>query len=489
MVPSFLSNNTFVYDSQSPCDTLQGTLAQAQCSTWRGGFFDHNDSTSYEAASNMSASEFDVSDTFVNATSAIWSTDMFHFTSNISSKVAFGIRRAANIDFYHSQHILGLGASSTLLSTLKEAGIIASRSWSVYWGNSGAPDTQKNGTFVLGGYDSTKVTGQNYSFPLTYDSSCPSGLVVLIAGLSLIFPNGTTANLFQSAASSLRACIEPDYPVLITLPRDPYYDNLQLAAGIPDYSDYRSPGINYEGVTYPSDYHLDFGMSISLQSGPSISIANSQVAQPDATILSDGLINYTSTLNEVNIIPLYNQTENDMVQLGRQFLSGAYLMVNQDTGIFTLWEAIYSPDEDLVAIDAQGQVFSPTCASTTSNNTTSGSTGSASPTPTPKTSTGTIVGAVVGGIAGVGLLVGLGIFLWKRSRKNKAISAAGSGAYFHDKDEKAIPLYDYSAAKMNDPAYELRGNPVNEMSGQHSPKEKSKSPTTKSGVHELGDSY
>lgn len=207
----------------------------------------------------MSASEFDVSDTFVNATSAIWSTDMFHFTSNISSKVAFGIRRAANIDFYHSQHILGLGASSTLLSTLKEAGIIASRSWSVYWGNSGAPDTQKNGTFVLGGYDSTKVTGQNYSFPLTYDSSCPSGLVVLIAGLSLTFPNGTTANLFQSAASSLRACIEPDYPVLITLPRDPYYDNLQLAAGIPDYSDYRSPGINYEGVTYPSDYQSVIG--------------------------------------------------------------------------------------------------------------------------------------------------------------------------------------------------------------------------------------
>ncbi|KAH0365833.1 hypothetical protein KCU65_g5806, partial [Aureobasidium melanogenum] len=486
MLPTYLSNNTFVYDSQSPCDTW----TQAQCSTRRGGFFDHSDSTSYEPASNMNASEFDVSDTFVNATSAIWPTDIFHFTSNISSKVAFGIRRVANLDYYHPQNTLGLGAGSTLLTSLKEAGIIASRSWSMYWGNSGAPNTQNNGTFVLGGYDSTKVTGQNYSFPFTYDSTCPSGMVVFIADLSLSFPNGTTANLFQSAASSLKACIEPDYPVLITLPRNPYYNDLQLAADIPDLPQQHSGGINFYGLVYPSNYDLDFSMSISLQSGPSIFIANSQIVQPDTNVLEDGTINYNSTLNEVNIISLEGLSGNDMVQLGRQFLSGAYLMVNQDTDRFTLWEANYSADEDLVAIDAQGQMFSPTCASTTSNNTTPASTGSASASAsTSKTSTGTIVGAVVGGIAGVGLLVGLGVFLWKRSRKNKVIGTTDSGAYFHDTNEKAVPLYEYSAAETNHTAYELRGNPVNEMSGQHSPKEKSKSPRTTSGVHELGDNY
>lgn len=205
----------------------------------------------------MNASGVDVFDTFVKNTSAIEATDMFHFTSNISSMVAFGIRRDATVDDYLAQHILGLGPNSTILSTLKQAEIIASRSWSMYWGYSGAPETQSDGIFVFGGYDSTKVTGQNYSFPLIYDSNCPSGMVVLIADVSLTFPNGTTASLFQSAASSLRACIMPSYPDLMTLPRNPYYNNLQLAAGIPDVSEVpeqHSYGINFWGDTYPSTY-------------------------------------------------------------------------------------------------------------------------------------------------------------------------------------------------------------------------------------------
>ncbi|CAD0084697.1 unnamed protein product [Aureobasidium vineae] len=201
----------------------------------------------------MSASEFDASDTFVNATSDAWSTDMFHFTTNISSKVAFGIRRASAGD-YLTQHILGLGANSTLLSMLKEAGIIASRSWSMYWGNSGAPETQNDGVFVFGGYDNTKVTGKNYSFPLIYDSHCISGMVVSITDISLTFPNGTKADLFDSASSLLRACIMPDYPVLMTLPRDPYYQTLQFVAGISEVPEKHSFGLNFYGETYSSEY-------------------------------------------------------------------------------------------------------------------------------------------------------------------------------------------------------------------------------------------
>ncbi|KAG9757380.1 hypothetical protein KCU73_g4439, partial [Aureobasidium melanogenum] len=499
MVPTFASNNTLVYDNQGQCDK---GLTQAQCSTFRGGLFDSNNSTTYEAVASMSAAGVDASDTFVNATSDIWSTDMFHFTSNISSKVAFGIRRVnTDIDkYYLDQHILGVGANSTLLSMLKEAGAIASRSWSMYWGNSGAPETQRDGVFVFGGYDSTKVTGKNYTFPLTYDSSCETGMVVSITDLELTFPNGTTADLFQAASTSLKACLVPDYPVLLTIPRDPYWENLQLAADVLDVPEQHTTGLNFWGETFSSEYYLDFGMSISLQSGPSISITNSQVVQPDATILSNGMINYNSTLNEVNIIPLQQMNENDIVKLGRQFLSGAYLMVNEDAGTFTLWEtpAIDTSDGNLVAVDAQGQVFSPTCASATSNNTTPGSTESASVSASAsasasKTSIGTIVGPVVGGIAGLGLLVGLGVFLWKRSRKNKAIGATGSGAYVHDTDEKAIPLYDYSTAETTNSMYELRGKPVrapvNELSGEISPTEKKKTPTATSGVHELGDSY
>lgn len=201
----------------------------------------------------MSASGADPSDTFVNATSDLWSTDRFQFTPNISCKLAFGIRRVSGGE-YLTQHILGLGANSTLLSTLKEAGIIASRSWSMYWGNSGAPETQNDGIFVFGGFDNTKTTGKNYTFPLTYDSNCPSSMVVSITDISLTLPNGTDADLFDSAASLLRACIMPDYPVLMTLPHDPYYENLQLAAGISEAPEEHSFGLNFYGETYSSEY-------------------------------------------------------------------------------------------------------------------------------------------------------------------------------------------------------------------------------------------
>jgi hypothetical protein len=244
------SNNTLIYDNQGQCDV---SFTQAECATYRGGFFDPSNSTSYEAASSMSASGVDVSDTLVNATSGIWSTDMFHFTSNVSSKVAFGIR-LFSADPYLTQHILGVGANSTLLNTLKEAGIIASRTWSMYWGNSGAPNTQKDGTFVLGGYDSTKVTGKNYTFPLAYDIHCQNGMAVSITDLELTYPNGTTADLFTSASTALRACIIPDFPVLLTLPQRPYWEDIQLAAGVLDAPEQRSTSLNFWGELFSSEY-------------------------------------------------------------------------------------------------------------------------------------------------------------------------------------------------------------------------------------------
>lgn len=246
-----LSNNTLIYDGQGQCDK---SFTQAKCSTYRGGMFDTDNSTSYEAVSSMSASGADPSDTYVNASSDAWSTDTFHLTSNISSEVAFGIRRVNTGGDYLTQHILGLGANSTLLRTLKENGIIASRSWSMYWGNSGAPETQNDGVFVFGGYDKTKAQGTNYSFPLTYDTHCLSGMVVSISDISLTFPNGTKADLFDSASNLLRACIMPDYPVLMTLPRDPYYQNLQLAVGISEVPEQHSFGLNFYGETYSSYY-------------------------------------------------------------------------------------------------------------------------------------------------------------------------------------------------------------------------------------------
>jgi hypothetical protein len=209
----------------------------------------------------MSASGADTSDSIVIGTSDAWSTDAFHFTSNVSSEVVFGIRRVDTAGQYLTQHIMGLGANSTLLAALKEVGLIASRCWSMYWGNSGAPTTQSDGVFIFGGYDDSKTTGTNYTFNLNYDIHCDSGMILTLSDVSVVFPSSTITSLFNSASDSRRACILPDYPVLMTLPGNPdsmnnedYYQNLLNAVGIPEANNTHSTGLNFWGQTYPSDY-------------------------------------------------------------------------------------------------------------------------------------------------------------------------------------------------------------------------------------------
>lgn len=146
---------------------------------------------------------------------------------------------------------LGLGLKSSVLNTLYTTGKIASRSWSMFWGRTGGTeDTQLDGNFLLGGYDRAKTTGQNYTRALTpADSSCTTKMLVTITDIQINFPNGTDASLFGSSQSAaMTACIVPEYPVLMTLPSDPYFDNFEILtnASIID----RSFGLYYYGLTY-----------------------------------------------------------------------------------------------------------------------------------------------------------------------------------------------------------------------------------------------
>lgn len=144
-----------------------------------------------------------------------------------------------------------------------------------------------------------------------------------------------------------------------------------------------------------------------------------------------------------------NQAQNldDLPQLGRQFLSAAYLMLNQDAGQFTLWEVNPTPNEDLVAVDNQNNVVEELCAATTTN-----STNSPPPTDPPsntggkgkKLSAGAIAGIVIGSVAFIAALV-TGIFFFLRrkrnSARNSAIPQTASGAselpYNHTPQELA----------------------------------------------------
>ena len=102
----------------------------------------------------------------------------------------------------HPQGALGLGQNSTLLSTLKDAGHITSRSYGYWCGENGATSSaQTDGSLILGGYDAAKTQGPNITIAIRTPSvSCMSGMYMPIADLVMRFPNSTRASIIVVSA-------------------------------------------------------------------------------------------------------------------------------------------------------------------------------------------------------------------------------------------------------------------------------------------------
>ena len=84
-------------------------------------------------------------------------------------------------------------------------------------------------------------------------------MLVTVSDLVLGFPNGTSVSLFDGLRSSaMSVCIVPDYPVLMTLPRDPYFNKFEDLTGTRMIS--RSFGVYYYGMIYDhaSDAYVPF---------------------------------------------------------------------------------------------------------------------------------------------------------------------------------------------------------------------------------------
>ncbi len=76
---------------------------------------------------------------------------------------------------------LGLGRDSAILNAMYNSGIIASRSWSVLGGLTGADlADQIDGHLVLGGYDGAKFTGDNCTEKIAGNPTCSTNMVATV---------------------------------------------------------------------------------------------------------------------------------------------------------------------------------------------------------------------------------------------------------------------------------------------------------------------
>lgn len=169
---------------------------------------------------------------------------------------------------YKPQALLGLGRNSTLLQTLFNNGLIASRSWSYYWGMDGRGTAKTDGSLVLGGYDQDKVTGSaNYTTKLNYTSWCPWGTQIEISDIKLEFLNNTSQTLFDDADDSginepslpLYACMDPGKATMFDLPYVNYMKNFVQYTNFDSFNQngrgdgsIRSIGLNYWNLMYLS---------------------------------------------------------------------------------------------------------------------------------------------------------------------------------------------------------------------------------------------
>lgn len=228
-------NNSFVYGTSGYCNSITPGWEVDGCTAFRGGAYDSAGSTTMQDE-DTSAFASDSSDN-VNVPDLKRISDTVTLDSNFTLE-SFPIGIVQD-DWggqgYYPQAALGLGPDSTLLSTLVDSGTIASRTWSWFWGLSGAPSSdstqpQLDGSLVLGGYDKAKVDGEGHKQSITTGSGrCDTGLFVTLTDVILNWVDGTSSSLFSDddTSSLLAACIDPSYPALATIPLYPYWSNFQ----------------------------------------------------------------------------------------------------------------------------------------------------------------------------------------------------------------------------------------------------------------------
>ncbi|KAJ4202236.1 hypothetical protein NW767_006195 [Fusarium falciforme] len=250
------------------------------------------------------------------------------------------------------QHIIGVGTESTVLSALRNAGRIASRSVGYYWGmDSVGSKDDTPGSLVFGGYDRAKTYGDGNEMDFTLGmDSCRSKMMISISGLSLNFRNGTDLSLFASSNQQkpLRACIVPQNPYIMSLNQEPYFDNLLAAIGSRYMNSSRMQGVDYQSALLdPEMPWYDGDFTIKLNTGLSITIPNNQLIVPERRINENGEI----YRNDSQPLLRINRMQDGLISIGRFFFTSAYLATNEDAGKFTIWRANPTTNQDLVALD------------------------------------------------------------------------------------------------------------------------------------------
>ncbi|RMZ69329.1 aspartic-type endopeptidase [Pyrenophora seminiperda CCB06] len=414
-------NETYIYGIAGLCTDKYSSEA---CATFRGGAYDKSKSFTEKSIGTRKDSD---------GFKADWIADTLRFGTNTSlSSFRFGVPQQDLNQAFANQSQLGLGRNSSFLRALVSAGDIGTKAYSIFWELVGGPtEKQTWGSLVLGGLDRSLIADQNDNFTasLYQGGRCGTGMVVAISDILLNWPNGTDMSIFMgSQSAAIQACISPSFAGLMSLQLS-YYDSFSSLAGgraPDDKMDTRSLDINYFTMLFDPNNVYYGGLTIKLQNSISVKIPNTEFVVPDTYIAANGAVRTNTSVQNVVTNSLQSENNKELPDLGRLFMSSAYVMVNQEAGRFSIWQAnTASKTSDIVAVDKQNNMVSHFCESSARG------TSSATPLPTSavspapqneqsKLSGGTIGGLIVGAVGGIVTLGVIGFFLYRRRGSGSA---------------------------------------------------------------------
>ena len=248
-------NNTWIYNATA--DFCESGTTEEYCTTYRGGLYDASSSFGAQLTASVDEAGGDSSDTQRVVGPHIWdyafAIDKLSVSNVTLADYPIGMPGSEQGELYDTQHNFGLGINSTILNGLHAAGEISSRSYSWWWGQTGATeDTQMDGSLVLGGRDEAKTIGKGYTKDLILpEINCPSGMRVTVSDLVLNFPNGTTASIL--GLKQYLACLWPDFSSIGTLPKFTIYPEFEALTSTKNVGTNGGGGINAMGYLYPPD--------------------------------------------------------------------------------------------------------------------------------------------------------------------------------------------------------------------------------------------
>ncbi|KAF9877571.1 hypothetical protein CkaCkLH20_04706 [Colletotrichum karsti] len=422
MLPWAELNNTWIYDENPNCDSSI-IWNDKICEIRRGSLFHVDESTSFTKAADIVAAGGASEEITTAGTEAgtkklistgVGGADRLDIGSVTLNKTPIGIPKLRWDNGYTMLHALGLGANSTYLTSLAQAGKLGSRVWSIFWGRMWTTNNNIDGSLVLGGYDSEKVTGKNFTQRLDYSEAtgCWTGMKVTLTDVQVNFRDGIDKSIMP-VNNAIPCCIVPHRHMLLEAPSS-LVDTFENVTNVKD--DGLSFGLHWGARKFDAKTAFDGDITFSLSSGLQVRVPNNQYIVPFVDIDRSGAQVTDDKVKELLITGLYDQP----ATLGRYFLTSAYLMVDHDAETFTLWQANPTTRSTLVKVASdRSDCGKPQTSRDAINPTSTPTNGSDADSEASGLSTGAIAGIAVGAVAALAI-VGLGAFFLLRSKKRKA---------------------------------------------------------------------